>query len=128
MPPSSRNVNEGRSDDVKNSAGVIMSNCQVFELSEIKANPRFVRDVVNGVVHTIVFNRALGTCRPREVEFDECGVTWVCVRVCENGDCSIGAVWVLFVVAVVGGGVVVAVVGGVVVVVIVGGAAAATGQ
>lgn len=54
-----------------------MSNCEVFQLPELEAEAHYVREVLRCLLHTIVFNRALGLLKPKEVDSDLFEVTYV---------------------------------------------------
>jgi autophagy-related protein 101 len=55
-----------------------MSNCEVFQLPQLELLPHQAREALRCLLHTVLFNRALGQIRPRDVEselFD--GITYV---------------------------------------------------
>lgn len=55
-----------------------MSNCEVFHLPSIAVELHQVREVLRCLAHTIVFNRALGPLKPREVDSELFeAITWV---------------------------------------------------
>lgn len=54
-----------------------MSNCEVIELPLLEVEPYQVTEVLRCLLHTILFNRALGTVHPREVDSQLFDITWV---------------------------------------------------
>lgn len=54
-----------------------MSNCEVFSLPVVEAELHQVREVCRCVLHTIIFNRALGHVRPQDVDSELFDVTYV---------------------------------------------------
>ena len=54
-----------------------MSNCEVVSLPELDVEYHQVKDVLRCVLHTILFNRALGLVRPREVDLALFDITYV---------------------------------------------------
>ncbi|QDZ22741.1 DUF1649 domain-containing protein [Chloropicon primus] len=55
-----------------------MSNCEVVDLPSIEVeHPHQVQDVLRCVLHTVLFNRALGLVRPREVDLELFNITYV---------------------------------------------------
>ena len=44
-----------------------MSTCEVFELPELELEPYELREALRCVLHTVLFQRALGLARPRDV-------------------------------------------------------------
>lgn len=56
---------------------VLLMNCKVFTLPEISSDLCHVRDIVSSVLHTILFGRALGPIRPKDVECSSLDITYV---------------------------------------------------
>jgi hypothetical protein len=55
-----------------------MSNCEVVSLPSLEVeHSHQVKDVLRCVLHTILFNRALGLVRPREVDLELFNITYV---------------------------------------------------
>lgn len=55
-----------------------MSNCEVVNLPPLEVeHPHQVQDVLRCVLHTVLFNRALGLVRPREVDLDLFNISYV---------------------------------------------------
>merc|ERR1712072_911401 len=55
-----------------------MSNCEVVALPSLEVeHPHQVQDVLRCVLHTVLFNRALGLVRPREVDLELFNITYV---------------------------------------------------
>ncbi|GBG76793.1 hypothetical protein CBR_g23008 [Chara braunii] len=52
-------------------------NCEVFDLKELEVEYYQVREVLRCILHTIMFNRALGLIRPKEVESMLFDITYV---------------------------------------------------
>lgn len=52
-------------------------NCQQFNLDEIEVQRPEVADVVRALVHTILFNRAFGLVKPKEVDAESFELTYV---------------------------------------------------
>uniref|UniRef100_A0A7I4F0Z5 Autophagy-related protein 101 n=1 Tax=Physcomitrium patens TaxID=3218 RepID=A0A7I4F0Z5_PHYPA len=52
-------------------------NCEVFHLKELEVEQYQIREVLRCILHTIMFNRALGLVRPREVECELFDITYV---------------------------------------------------
>lgn len=56
-----------------------MANCETYTLPSIEAEPQQVRDILRCLLHTILFNRALGHVKPQEVDCDLLDLSYVCV-------------------------------------------------
>ena len=74
-------ASEGKADDggcawVRRERST-MSNCEVVSLPELDVEYHQVKDVLRCVLHTILFNRALGLVRPREVDLALFDITYV---------------------------------------------------
>ena len=54
-----------------------MSNCEQLNLPLIEVEPHQVRELLRCVLHTIIFNRALGHVKPRDVDSQLFDVTYV---------------------------------------------------
>jgi len=55
-----------------------MSNCEVVNLPSLEVeHAHQVKDVLRCVLHTVLFNRALGLVRPREVDLELFNITYV---------------------------------------------------
>lgn len=54
-----------------------MSNSELFNLPVLEVEPHQVREVLRCVLHTILFNRALGQVRPRDVDSELFDITYV---------------------------------------------------
>ncbi|EIE19548.1 DUF1649-domain-containing protein [Coccomyxa subellipsoidea C-169] len=54
-----------------------MSNCELINLPVLELEQHQVREVLRCVLHTIIFNRALGPVRPREVDSELFEITYV---------------------------------------------------
>lgn len=54
-----------------------MSNCEVFELPVIEAEPHQFREMLRCLIHTILFNRALGYVKPQDVDSELFDITYV---------------------------------------------------
>jgi hypothetical protein len=54
-----------------------MSNCETLNLPLIEVEPHQVRELLRCVLHTIIFNRALGHVRPRDVDSELFDITYV---------------------------------------------------
>ncbi|KAK8923699.1 hypothetical protein KSP39_PZI019441 [Platanthera zijinensis] len=52
-------------------------NCEACQLKELVLEPHEVREVLRCVLHTIVFHRALGLVRPRDVDCELFEITYV---------------------------------------------------
>ncbi|XP_057868468.2 autophagy-related protein 101 [Cryptomeria japonica] len=52
-------------------------NCEVFQLKELEVEPYQIREVLRCILHTIVFHRALGVVRPKDVDLDLFEITYV---------------------------------------------------
>jgi autophagy-related protein 101 len=52
-------------------------NCEVFYLNELEVEHYQIREVLRCILHTIMFNRALGLVRPREVDSELFEITYV---------------------------------------------------
>jgi hypothetical protein len=52
-------------------------NCEVFYLKELEVEHYQIREVLRCILHTIMFNRALGLVRPREVDSELFEITYV---------------------------------------------------
>ncbi|KAL3688761.1 hypothetical protein R1sor_015070 [Riccia sorocarpa] len=59
-------------------------NCEVFYLKELEVEHHQIREVLRCILHTIMFNRALGLVRPKDVDSDLFDITYV-----QCGDSSI---------------------------------------
>lgn len=55
-----------------------MSNCEIIKLNNLDIEPYQVTDVLRCLLHTITFNRALGTVNPRDIDSELfTDLTWV---------------------------------------------------
>lgn len=54
-----------------------MSHCEIIELPVLEIEPYQVTEALRCLVHTILFNRALGTIVPRDVDSGIFDITWV---------------------------------------------------
>lgn len=54
-----------------------MSNCETFNLPALDVEQHHVRGVLRCLLHTIVFNRALGFVKPKDVDSDLFEITYV---------------------------------------------------
>lgn len=54
-----------------------MSNCDVYTLPTLEVEPHQVREVLRCLLHTIVFNRALGHVEPKDIDSELFDVTYV---------------------------------------------------
>mmetsp|Transcript_18787 Transcript_18787/g.40429 ORF Transcript_18787/g.40429 Transcript_18787/m.40429 type:complete len:213 (-) Transcript_18787:522-1160(-) len=54
-----------------------MSNCEVFNLPLVEAEPHQLREVLRCIIHTILFNRALGFVKPKDVDSELFDITYV---------------------------------------------------
>lgn len=52
-------------------------NCEVFQLKELVVEHFQIREVLRCILHTIMFHRALGLVRPRDVDLELFEVTYV---------------------------------------------------
>lgn len=52
-------------------------NCEVFELQELEVESYQIREVLRCLLHTIMFTRALGLVRPRDVDSELFDITYV---------------------------------------------------
>ncbi|WOL01380.1 autophagy-related protein [Canna indica] len=52
-------------------------NCETCQLKELVVEPLEIQDVLRCILHTIVFHRALGLVRPRDVECEHFDITYV---------------------------------------------------
>lgn len=52
-------------------------NCEVFYLTELEVEHYQLREVLRCILHTIMFNRALGLVRPRDVDSELFEITYV---------------------------------------------------
>ncbi|XP_020691072.1 autophagy-related protein 101 isoform X1 [Dendrobium catenatum] len=52
-------------------------NCEVCQLKELVLEPLEIREVLRCVLHTIVFHRALGLVRPKDVDCELFEITYV---------------------------------------------------
>jgi len=52
-------------------------NCEVFYLNELEVEHYQIREVLRCILHTIMFNRALGLVRPRDVDSELFEITYV---------------------------------------------------
>jgi hypothetical protein len=59
-------------------------NCEVFDLKDLDVEHYQIREVLRCILHTIMFNRALGLVRPRDVDSELFDITYV-----QCGDASI---------------------------------------
>ncbi|GAX80828.1 hypothetical protein CEUSTIGMA_g8263.t1 [Chlamydomonas eustigma] len=60
-----------------------MSNCESIELPGVEAGPHQLRELLRCLIHTIVFNRALGYVRPQDVDSELFDITYV---KCDDSD------------------------------------------
>jgi autophagy-related protein 101 len=54
-----------------------MSNCEVFNLPSIEVELHQLREVLRCLVHTVIFNRALGPLKPEVHDSELFDITWV---------------------------------------------------
>lgn len=54
-----------------------MSNCETFNLPVLEVEPHQVKEALRCVLHSIIFNRALGYVQPKDVESELFDVTYV---------------------------------------------------
>jgi len=55
-----------------------MSNCEVVNLPALEVDHTHqVKDVLRCILHTVLFNRALGLVRPKEVDLELFNITYV---------------------------------------------------
>ncbi|KAL6227288.1 hypothetical protein ACLB2K_001247 [Fragaria x ananassa] len=52
-------------------------NCEVCQLKELEVEHFEIREVLRCILHTIVFNRALGLVRPKDVDLELFEITYV---------------------------------------------------
>ncbi|XP_038989282.1 autophagy-related protein 101-like isoform X1 [Phoenix dactylifera] len=52
-------------------------NCETCQLKELVVEPLEIRDVLRCILHTIVFHRALGLVRPKDVDCELFDITYV---------------------------------------------------
>ncbi|KAL3725949.1 hypothetical protein ACJRO7_030915 [Eucalyptus globulus] len=52
-------------------------NCEVCNLKELEVGQYEIRDVLRCVLHTIIFHRALGLVRPKEIDLELFDITYV---------------------------------------------------
>ncbi|XP_042376119.1 autophagy-related protein 101-like [Zingiber officinale] len=52
-------------------------NCETFQLKELVVEPLEIREVLRCLLHTIVFHRALGLVRPKDIECELFEITYV---------------------------------------------------
>ncbi|BBN08366.1 autophagy-related protein 101 [Marchantia polymorpha subsp. ruderalis] len=52
-------------------------NCEVFYLKELEVEHYQIREVLRCVLHTIMFNRALGLVRPKDIDSELFEITYV---------------------------------------------------
>lgn len=60
-----------------NSTTRLTMNCEVFQLKELELEHFQIREVLRCILHTIMFHRALGLVRPRDVDLELFEVTYV---------------------------------------------------
>jgi autophagy-related protein 101 len=54
-----------------------MSNCEQHVIASVDVDVQHIKEVLHCLLHTIMFNRALGVVRPREVTSSVFDLTWV---------------------------------------------------
>lgn len=54
-----------------------MSNCERWTLNPLSIEPHYSRDVLRALLHTIIFNRALGPVSPIDTDSELFDLTWV---------------------------------------------------
>ncbi|XP_064986166.1 autophagy-related protein 101-like isoform X3 [Musa acuminata AAA Group] len=54
-------------------------NCETCQLKELVVEPPEIREVLRCILHTILFHRALGLVRPKDVECELFDITYVCI-------------------------------------------------
>jgi len=71
-----------------------MSNCPKFELTPLEVGPKHIKPVLQCLIHTILFHRALGSVKPREISSDVFTNTsyMTCDKVYEEIEASISQV------------------------------------
>eukprot|EP00899_Mesostigma_viride_P017893 jgi/Mesvir1/26104/Mv06823-RA.1 len=52
-------------------------NCEVFTLPELEVELHQIKEVLRAILHTIMFNRALGLVRPRDTDSELFNITYV---------------------------------------------------
>ncbi|XP_058735858.1 autophagy-related protein 101-like [Vicia villosa] len=52
-------------------------NCEVFQLNELEVEQFEIHEVLQCILHTIIFHRALGLVRPKDVDLELCDITYV---------------------------------------------------
>ncbi|EFJ14139.1 hypothetical protein SELMODRAFT_423950 [Selaginella moellendorffii] len=52
-------------------------NCEIFHLRELDVEPYQIREVLRCILHTVMFNRALGLVRPHDVDSELFDLTYV---------------------------------------------------
>eukprot|EP00850_Spirogloea_muscicola_P003126 SM000012S25388 [mRNA] locus=s12:810779:813001:+ [translate_table: standard] len=58
--------------------------CQVFDLQPLELEPYQIREILRCLLHTVLFNRALGLVRPRDVDLELFDITYVCLSFYEK--------------------------------------------
>ncbi|GKU94667.1 hypothetical protein SLEP1_g8127 [Rubroshorea leprosula] len=59
------------------SASTIIMNCEVCQLKELEVEHFQIHEVLSCILHTIVFHRALGLVRPKDVDLELFEITYV---------------------------------------------------
>jgi autophagy-related protein 101 len=54
-----------------------MSNCEIWTFAPLSIEPHYSRDVLRALLHTIIFNRALGPVSPIDTDSELFDLTWV---------------------------------------------------
>ncbi|CAN8264122.1 unnamed protein product [Cochlearia groenlandica] len=52
-------------------------NCEVCQLRELEVEPSEIREVLRCILHTVVFHRALGLIRPKDIDLENFDITYV---------------------------------------------------
>jgi autophagy-related protein 101 len=52
-------------------------NCEVCQLKELEVDVDEIREILPCILHTIIFHRALGLVRPKEIDLDLFDITYV---------------------------------------------------
>ncbi|CAM8941024.1 hypothetical protein QQ045_013731 [Rhodiola kirilowii] len=52
-------------------------NCEVCQLKELEVESHEIREIIQCILHTIVFHRALGLVRPKDVDMELLEITYV---------------------------------------------------
>lgn len=68
-----------RSEELRtsNQTTSIVMNCEVCQLKELEVEHFEIREVLRCILHTILFHRALGLVRPKDVDLDLFDITYV---------------------------------------------------